>query len=69
MQAFSMWLNKRIAVDTDGSVKNVTVEQGVCEELALMLHKILSLKKAGIKSQTTFCQFSFSDLVPKRYES
>lgn len=49
MQAFSMWLNKRIArpkgcshtgklivsfvVDTDGSVKNVTVEQGVCEEL------------------------------------
>ena len=38
MQAFSMWLNKRIVVDTDGSVKNVTVEQGVCEELALMLH-------------------------------
>ena len=33
MQAFSMWLNKRIVVDTDGSVKNVTVEQGVCEEL------------------------------------
>lgn len=49
MQAFSRWLSMRIVrpkgcchvgkmivsfvVDTDGSVKDVTVEQGVCEEL------------------------------------
>lgn len=49
MQAFSMWLNRRIArpkgcnhagkmrvsfvVDTDGAVKDIEIEDGICEEL------------------------------------